>query len=267
MNDKFCFMSLGSSSSGNCYYVGTREYGFLVDAGINVKTIKRTLRENGIEMDRIFGVFITHAHTDHVRYVGVLAEKYNIPIYSTQLVSDGIAHNHQTSPRISSQNRRIFQRGQSVRVKDFTFTSFPVSHDINDAMGYSITYQDKRLVIATDLGYISKEVSDHIVRANYLVIESNYDEEMLKNGPYPYHLKQRVKSHTGHLSNDHTAKFLADNWHDDLTHLFLCHISGENNTPELAYETVKDALDQKQIQPTRFEVLDRLMPSEMFVFE
>lgn len=123
------------------------------------------------------------------------------------------------------------------------------------------------MVIATDLGYISKEVSDNIAKANYLVIEANYDEEMLKNGPYSYNLKQRVRSHTGHLNNEHTAKFLADNWHSNLTHLFLCHLSGENNTPELAYETVAKALNEKNIIPKLFVVLDRLIPSKMYVFD
>lgn len=123
------------------------------------------------------------------------------------------------------------------------------------------------MVIATDLGYISKEVADSIAKANYLVIEANYDEEMLKNGPYNYFLKQRVSSHIGHLNNEHTARFLADNWHNGLTHIFLCHISGENNTPEIAYNTVYGALKEKNISPKLFVTLDRLAPSKMFVLD
>ena len=267
MQDKLCFISFGSSSSGNCYYIGTQKYGFLIDAGVNIKTIKRTLKEHCIDMESIYGAFITHAHTDHIKYVGVLAEKYNIPIYSTKLVAEAINRNTRLYPKISSNNRKIFHKGDSIRIKDFLFYAFPVSHDINDAMGYAVAYGDKRFVVATDLGYISKDVADQIARANFLVIEANYDPEMLKNGPYSYHLKQRVSSHTGHLSNEHTAKFLADNWHDGLSHLFLCHISGENNTPDIAYNTVKTALDSKKITPYHFSVLDRLLPSEMFVLE
>lgn len=266
-DNKFRFLSLGSSSSGNCYFVGTANYGFLIDAGINVRTVRKVLKDNGIEIENIYGIFITHAHTDHVKYVGVLAEKYNVPIYTTQDVFDGINSNYHITPKISSHNRKIFAKTDKITIKDFTIQSFPVSHDINDAMGFSLRYNNQTMVIATDLGYISKEVADNIAKANFLVIEANYDEEMLKNGPYSYTLKQRVRSHTGHLNNEHTAKFLADNWHSNLTHLFLCHISGENNTPEIAYETVNKALKEKNINPKSFVVLDRLVPSEMYILE
>lgn len=267
MDNRFCFLSLGSSSSGNCYYIGTAEYGFLIDAGINVRTVKKVLREHNIEFENIYGIFITHAHTDHVKYAGVLAEKYNIPIYSTKTVFEGICSNERVTPKISSNNRKLFNKSDKVYIKDFVIQSFPVSHDITEAMGYTVRFNNKTMVVATDLGYISKEVADNIAKANFLVIEANYDEEMLKNGPYNYTLKQRVRSHTGHLNNEHTAKFLADNWHDNLTHLFLCHISGENNTPELAYNTVNKALEEKHIVPKLFIVLDRLIPSQMYVLD
>ena len=266
-DNKFCFLSLGSSSSGNCYFVGTSDYGFLIDAGVSVRTVKKVCKDNGIDFSHIYGIFITHAHTDHVKYVGVLAEKYNLPIYTTQGVFDGINGNVRITPKISSHNRRVFCKSDKIAIRDFVVQSFPVSHDASDAMGYSVLFNNQTLVIATDLGYISRDVSDNIARANYLVIEANYDEEMLKNGNYNYTLKQRVRSHTGHLSNEHTARFLADNWHDNLTHLFLCHVSGENNTPELAYGTVGDALKEKNISPKLFVVLDRLAPSPMFVLE
>ena len=265
--EKFCFLSLGSSSSGNCYYVGTERYGILIDAGINVRTVKKCLKEYGLRLENIYGIFITHAHTDHVKYAGVLAEKYNVPIYSTKTVFEGINANDKLSPKILSTNRKIFNKTDKVTIKDFVVQSFPVSHDINDAMGYSISFRGKTMVIATDLGYISKEVADSIAKANYLVIEANYDEEMLKNGPYNYFLKQRVSSHIGHLNNEHTARFLADNWHNGLTHIFLCHISGENNTPEIAYNTVYGALKEKNISPKLFVTLDRLAPSKMFVLD
>jgi len=262
---KFQFMSIGSSSGGNCYYVGTTEYGFLIDAGISVRTVKKALKEHKIDFENIYGIFLTHDHTDHVKYAGILAEKHNLPIFATQEVFDGINSNGNVEPKVASQNRKIFKKYDITTIKDFIFQSFPVSHDASDAMGYAITFKNKKLVIATDLGYISKEVADHISKANYLVIEANYDDEMLKSGPYPYNLKQRVRSHTGHLSNKHTAKFLADNWHKDLTHIFLCHISGENNTNELAYDIVKEALDEKNITLKIFTALPRLTPTEMYI--
>jgi phosphoribosyl 1,2-cyclic phosphodiesterase len=260
------FLSIGSSSSGNCYYVGTEHYGFLFDAGVNFRTVKRTLKENNIALEDIYGVFITHDHTDHIKYAGVLGEIHNIPIYSTKEIIDGINRNPVTEPKLASSSH-LFKKCEPVTIKDFTIQSFPTSHDASDSVGYAISYDNKTLVIATDLGFISKEVADQILKANFLVIETNYDKEMLKNGPYPYNLKQRVNSHTGHLSNEHTAHFLADNWHKNLSHVFLCHISGENNTLELAYQTVSKALAEKQITPKLLIPLPRLTPTEMFILK
>lgn len=259
------FLSIASSSNGNCYYVGNGYYGFLVDAGVSVKQIKHSLKAHKLSLKNIFGIFITHDHLDHIKFSGVLCEKYNIPIYATQEVFDGIKRNAQVEPKPIS-SRKIFKKCDTVVIGDFAFCSFPVSHDASDAMGFAVTYKEQTLVIATDLGFVGKEAADHIVKANYLVIETNYDETMLRNGKYPHHLKQRVSSHTGHLSNSHTASFLAANWHENLTHIFLCHISGENNMPEIAYKTVSDALTVKNITPKVLVALPRLTPSEMYIF-
>ena len=134
------------------------------------------------------------------------------------------------------------------------------------SVGYSFTYGDQCFVIATDLGYINKEAANHIAKADYLVIEANYDETMLKNGPYPYPLKQRVRSHVGHLSNEHTARFLADNPSGRLTHVFLCHLSQENNTPETARRAVTEALAEKGITLEMVQPLERMQPSQVYMF-
>jgi phosphoribosyl 1,2-cyclic phosphodiesterase len=257
---------MGSSSAGNCYYVGTANYGFLVDAGVAVHTVKKTLKKNGLSLENIFGIFITHDHTDHIRFVDVLGEHLHIPVYATLEVHNAINRNNNIVSKLHNCQKFI-RKGEMVTVNNFTFQAFPVSHDATDSMGYSITYQDKRLVIATDLGFIGKEVADHIAKANYLVIEANYDEKMLRNGAYSYFIKQRVASYTGHLCNDHTANFLADNWHDKLTHVFLCHLSQENNTPELACNTVMAALSAKNITPKLLCPLDRVEPSKMFILD
>ena len=264
--ERLRFLSFGSSSSGNCYYVGNGSYGFLFDAGMPVKHVRHSLKEHNLSFENIFGIFLTHDHFDHARYVGVFGEKQNIPIYATAEVFNGINRNSQIDPKPTS-SRKFFKKCDAVNIRDFTIQSFPVSHDASDAMGYAISYNNQVMVIATDLGFVSKEAADHIAKANFLVIEANYDENMLKTGPYPYHLKQRVSSHTGHLSNTHTAKFLADNWHKNLTHVFLCHISGDNNTPEIALQTVKDALTAKNIEPKVIVPLSRLSASEMYIFE
>lgn len=263
--DRLRFFSMGSGSSGNCYYIGTAQYGFLIDAGVAVRTVKRELKEHGLSFENIWGIFITHDHTDHIKAVGVLGEKYNIPVYLTAEMHKGINRNYRVTEKLMSCCK-YFKKGEHIDIRDFQIQSFPVSHDASDCVGYSFIYGDQHFVIATDLGYIGKEAADHIVKANYLVLEANYDENMLKNGPYPYPLKQRVRSHVGHLSNDHTAKFLADNPNDKLTHLFLCHLSQENNTPEIAYQTVYAELNKKGISLQLIHPLERITASEMFIF-
>ena len=263
--DRLRFFSMGSGSSGNCYYVGTGEYGILIDAGVGVRAIKKELKTKGIGLEQIWGIFITHDHTDHIKSVGSLGEKSHIPVYLTREMHAGIDRNYHVAEKLNSCCRH-YTKGDVVTIKDMTIQSFAVSHDATDCVGYTICYGDQCMVLATDLGYISKEVADQIKRANYLVIEANYDETMLKNGPYPYPLKERVRAHTGHLSNDHTANFLADNYHEGLSHIFLCHLSKENNTPDIAYNTVNEALQSKGITVELLKPLARTEPSEMYVF-
>ena len=262
---KLRLLSMGSGSSGNCYYIGTGEYGFLVDAGVGVRTVKRELKKHHLSLEQIWGIFITHDHTDHICSVGVLGEKYHIPVYATREMHIGINRNYRVTEKLSS-SQKYYKKGEHIAIRDFTIQSFPVSHDASDCVGYSFTYEGKTFVIATDLGFIGKEVADHIAKADYLVIEANYDDMMLKNGRYPYPLKQRVRSYTGHLCNDHTARFLADNWPPTLTHVFLCHLSQENNTPELAFNTVNNALAQKGITVEVLQPLDRIAASDLYIF-
>lgn len=264
-NTSLRFLSIGSGSSGNCYYIGTGEYGFLIDAGIGVTAVKHALKKSNISLEQIWGIFVTHDHTDHIKYVGVLGEKHHIPVYATREMHEGINRNYKVTEKLISC-RKYFKKGEHLNIRDFTIQAFPVSHDATDCVGYSFAYGDKTFVIATDLGYVGKEAADHIAKANVLVIEANYDETMLKNGRYSYPLKMRVRSHVGHLCNDHTANFLADNWPETLTHVFLCHLSQENNTPTLAFNTVNDALAAKGISPKVLLPLERKLPSEMYIF-
>lgn len=266
MDNQLRFLSIGSGSSGNCYYIGTDAYGFLIDAGMSPRAVKKALKEKGLS-ENIWGIFITHDHTDHVRFVGPLSHRLHNPVYSTQEVHEAIRNNVHLTDKPESANCKCFRKGDHIKVRDFDFQAFPVSHDAADCMGYSITYHDQRLVIATDLGFIGMEAAEHIARANYLVIEANYDESMLLQGHYPPALKQRVHSHTGHLCNTHTAKFLADNWHEGLTHVFLCHLSQDNNTPDKAYDTIHQALQAKGIELKVLKSLPRTAPSELYVLE
>ena len=261
------FFSIGSGSSGNCYYLGTSSYGVLIDAGISIRTIKRELRDHGVQLSNIWGLFVTHDHTDHIKSVGVLGEVLHVPVYTTPEMFRGMNNNFRMTQKLTPSSVRFFKKGEHFTLRDFTIQAFPVSHDATDCVGYSFTYNDHRFVIATDLGFIGKEAAEHICRANYLVIEANYDEYMLKNGPYPYPLKERVRSHLGHLSNDHTAQFLASNPNPDLQYVFLCHLSKENNTPEKAYQTVHTALEAKGITIPHLIPLPRTVATQTYIFK
>ncbi|MDR3705362.1 MAG: MBL fold metallo-hydrolase [Paludibacteraceae bacterium] len=267
--DKLRFISFASGSSGNCYFIGNAVHGILIDAGIGVRTIKKRLKEIGIDFSQILGVFVTHDHIDHIKAVGALGEVHHIPIYATRLVHEGISKSYGVTVRLNA-SRKYVEKNETISVFDFHVTPFAVSHDGTDNVGYTITYQGKRFTVATDLGYISDQVALHIKRANYLVIEANYDEQMLLTGHYPAYLKSRVASKTGHLDNKETAEFLSENYHEGLDYIYLCHLSKDNNTPQKAHDEVQHLLEEKGIvvgQQVQLFALERTTPSELFIFE
>lgn len=238
---KYKLLSLSSGSSGNCYYLGTSQYGILIDAGIGVRTIKKNLRDYGVAMETIVGVLVTHDHADHIKSVGGLACKLNIPIYATQTVHEGIERSRCTDTSIAGA-RRIIEKEKEFEIKDFEITAFEVPHDTIENVGYQIKIRDKVVVLITDVGRITSTVSRYASTANHLIIEANYDEEMLRQGSYPHHLKKRITSGMGHLSNRLTGELLTSIYHESLDEIWLCHLSQDNNHPELAYKTIESAL-------------------------
>ena len=266
--DKLRFQSFGSGSSGNCYFIGNASNGLLIDAGIGVRTIRKYLRNLGLDFENIWGVFVTHDHADHIKAVGLIGEKHRVPIYSTRKVHEGIQRSYCVTEKLYSSKKYI-EKGETIQVGEFKITAFPVSHDATDNVGYTIEYKEKRFTFATDLGYISEEVAAHLKLADFMVLEANYDEQMLHQGPYPIYLKKRIAAETGHLSNDQTGFYLAQNYNERMKHIFLCHLSRENNMPEIAYTTVQNHLDEKQIivgKDLNLVTLDRLNPSEIYIF-
>jgi phosphoribosyl 1,2-cyclic phosphodiesterase len=267
--NKLIFQSLASGSAGNCYFLGTKDYGILVDAGIGARSINKRLKNSGIELSQIYGIIVTHDHGDHIKGLGTLGERFKIPVFATQDVHQGITRNLCTHRKLTESNKRFIEKNKTFQLGEFAVTAFPVSHDASDNMGYTVEYQDKKFVFATDLGYIGSEATEHIAQADYLVIEANYDEDMLTNGSYPQYLKNRIKSNTGHLSNRQTAEFLAENYDKQMKYIFLCHLSGENNLPEIAYLTVRKALAQRGInagEDVELVTLDRYAPSRVYEF-
>ena len=247
---KVKFISLASGSSGNCYYLGTETYGILIDAGIGIRTIKKSLKDYNILMDSIRAVFITHDHADHIKAVGNLGEKMNIPVYTTARIHAGINRSYCMTEKLSSSVRYL-EKQEPMTLEDFEIDG-------------------KVFSFLTDLGEITPTAAHYISKAHYLILEANYDEEMLKMGPYPQYLKERIASKTGHMSNSDTAEFLAENITEHLRYIWLCHLSKDNNHPELAYKTVEWKLKNKGVivgKDVQLLALKRNTPSELYVFE
>lgn len=266
---KVKFISLASGSSGNCYYLGTDHYGILIDAGIGIRTIRKTLKEINIPIDSIKAVFVTHDHADHIKAVGHLGEKFHIPIYTTAQIHEGINRSYCMTEKLHS-SAHFLEKEEPMTLEDFRIESFEVPHDGTDNVGYCVEIGGKVFSFLTDLGEITPTAAKYILKANYLILEANYDEEMLKMGPYPKYLKERISSNTGHMCNADTADFLAENITEHLRYIWLCHLSKDNNHPELAYKTVEWKLKNKGVivgKDVQLLALKRNTPSELYVFE
>ncbi len=236
------FMSFGSGSSGNCAYLGNAEGGVLVDAGIDPDTVFKVLARNGITPKMIGGVILTHDHADHVRYAYKIARMHkHIRIYCTPKLLNGMLRNHSISRRIKDYHESIFKE-IPFKVAGMTVTAFDTSHDATDNMGFFVEGWGHNFVVATDMGEITERAEFYIRQADYLMIESNYDRHMLDTGRYPEFLKARVRGARGHLDNEVTAAFVGSNC-PSVKYVFLCHLSNDNNTPEIAITTVRKALE------------------------
>lgn len=267
------FLSLSSGSSGNCYYLGTEQYAILIDAGIPVRVIQKVLRENGLSFGKVMALLVTHDHTDHIRSAGSLGELYHIPVYSTKEVHGGMERNYGMSKKLTNASRRNVERDVPFQIPgtQFHITPFTVPHDSTDNVGYYIEFgegEDRvRFCLATDVGFVTPDIRHFLSEADHIVVESNHDVDMLMNGPYPQYLKKRVRGEGGHLSNKECAELIHDIFHRSLRHVFLCHLSHENNDPDLAYRTAARALQSEGVSVGEDVVLSVLMrnsPSRVY---
>lgn len=239
----FRFISFGSGSSGNSAYLGTEKGGIIIDAGVDYAKVFETLKANGVRPEQVHGVCLTHDHGDHIRYAYAISRRYNhIRIYCTNRVLNGILKRHNISRRIKEYHQPIFKE-IPFKLGDLTITAFEVPHDGFDNAGFFVEYGETKFAIATDLGEVTERARHYMTQADYLMIEANYDLEMLENGSYPEYLKNRIKLNTGHLDNNDTARFVAEMYSPKLKNIFLCHLSNDNNTPEKAVEAVQSALE------------------------
>ena len=261
--------SIASGSSGNCIYTGTDKTGILIDVGISAKRIEQGLASVDRNIKDIKGIFISHEHSDHIKGLGVLARKHHIPIYGTKGTIQAIK-NCASLGEIDAELYREIRPDENITIEDLVIQPFRISHDAAEPVAYRMECGKKSAAIATDLGFYNQKIVDKLQNLDVLLLESNHDTHMVEVGGYPYHLKQRILSDRGHLSNESAGKLLCHLLHDDLKAVFLGHLSKENNYEELAYETVKVeiTLGSEKYQPDDFliEVAKRDSVSRMIEF-
>ena len=227
---------LASGSKGNATYISDGETSILIDAGLSGVELQRRLVSRDLAPEHLDAIIVTHEHSDHIQGVGVLSRRYKVPVYINQKT-------RQASPRLGSLHEtKSFECGKTFHISNLTIHPFSISHDAEDPVGFTIGQNGTTIAIATDLGIATSMVKEHLKHCALLILEANHDPQMLETGPYPWPLKQRIKSRTGHLSNTSSKILLEELQHENLQHVILAHLSEINNTPRLAFDEVAKAL-------------------------
>lgn len=225
-------------------FVGTEHTKILLDAGLSGKRIQEGLAKIETEGNQIDALFITHEHTDHIKGAGVLSRRFDIPIYATQGTWDAMEGQ---LGKIARNNKRFVYQGEKCVINDMCIHPFEIPHDAADPVGYSVFAEGYKMTIATDLGHVTETVKENIVDSDILLLEANHDEDMLKKGPYPWALKQRILGNQGHISNVTAGKLLSELMSEKMKYIFLGHLSEDNNRPTLAFQTVEEILKKHNI--------------------
>ncbi|MGM0471313.1 MAG: MBL fold metallo-hydrolase [Bacillota bacterium] len=228
--------SLASGSSGNSIYIASKDQQVLVDAGLSGKQITEKLAQIDVSGDELDAILVTHEHQDHLKGVGILSRRFNLPIYATEKMW-GVAE--EDLGKIKPQHRCLIE-DCGLELGDLEIESFAIPHDAVDPVGFTMTCQGSKLAIATDIGYMTEEIMEHLSGSQFVILESNHDLEMLKAGPYPWSLKKRIMGQQGHLSNDDAAATVVELVKNSVECILLAHLSQDNNVPELAYLTIKN---------------------------
>ena len=241
------FICFGSGSSGNSCMISNGKDALFIDAGIGIRSLKKYLYQYGVDKLKVKGILITHDHADHICSAGLLSSYINTSVYvSPKIYSKIIMKNSRY--RIDRNRLSIIETEKPIKFGDFDVTAFSIPHDATDNLGYSISFENEVFTLMTDIGKPTDDIKSYISRSNYLIIEADYDIDRLASNPrYNDFLKERITCGLGHLSNQQTSQLLFDNFHKDLAFIALCHLSEENNSPELAIQTVICKLKQKEL--------------------
>jgi len=239
---------LASGSRGNCTVVASSNTRILVDAGISCRETFKRMKAIGDDPQQLSAILITHEHSDHVYGLLTLAKKLNAPVFMTGATHHAWKRAMREALGEAPELARVevFSAGRGFQVGDIAVTPFTIPHDAADPVGFTFQAEGVKVAIATDLGYMPPNVSDHLRRCDALVLESNHDLEMLRGGPYPWSVKQRVMSRVGHLSNEALADFLTSDYDGGAAYVVLAHLSEQNNHPELARRAAERALGARR---------------------
>ena len=222
--------SLNSGSNGNCYYIGNEREAVLVDAGISCRETERRMKRLGLPMQKVRAIFVSHEHSDHINGVTVLSKKYSLPVY----ITPGTLNN--CSLVLDEQKTFSFVAYQAVQVGELMVSAFPKFHDAAHPHSFIIECRGIKVGVLTDIGAACEHVINHFSQCHAAFLETNYDEELLEKGRYPYHLKKRIRGGHGHLSNSQALEIFINHRSAYLSHLLLSHLSKDNNRPELVHE-------------------------------
>lgn len=248
---------LASGSKGNAIYVSDGQTALLLDAGLSAREIEARMAVRGLSPQALTAILVTHHHGDHVRGIGPMSRRYGLPVYTLP-----VTQRHCNLGTL--QKVYYFDKGGAFRINSFNVHAFDTPHDAADSVGFTLTSGGVKIGVATDLGVITNPVREHLRGCHFLVLEANHDMEMLLNGPYPWHLKQRVKSREGHLSNAACGEFLAEIMHDSLEHVIFAHLSETNNTPQKVHAVMAPLFSGHK---TKFTVAAQAYPTEIIVIK
>ena len=256
----FNFCSLYSGSSGNCLFVESQNTKILVDAGESAKKITTALSSIDVSPESIDAILVTHEHSDHVKGLGTFSKKYNIPVYANAKTWEAMSDQ---SNKISEENVKKFTIEENFEIGDLKIHPFKIPHDAVNPCGFNIFHNDDKISVATDIGHITSNIAHKLEESKFLLLEANYDPDVLKCSPYPYLLKQRIAGPNGHLPNVDAGKTISFLMKSGLSQVMLGHLSKENNFPELAYKTVVETLmeNKSDCSKIKISVANRYNPS------
>jgi len=240
--------SLASGSNGNCYYIGNEKEAILVDAGISCREIEKRMKRLGLSMAKLKAVFISHEHSDHIRGIHSLVKKHYLPVYITMptLKKGGLY--------LENHSVKSFVAYSPVSIGNLSITAFPKFHDASDPYSFTVAFNGLKVGVFTDIGLPCEHVIRNFSECHAAFLETNYDEDMLDKGNYPYHLKKRIQGEKGHLSNKQALELFNKHRSSNMTHLFLSHLSKNNNCPKLVSKLfTANAGDIKVIVASRYK--------------